>query len=125
MQQTVLEIADSVDATGHLSGRASATPHNPLIARRFIVQHRGGLDRFAASLAGCRRVASDVTRGGGQVGQTVPGRVFCTDEKKPLGRGFYYLLVPRAGIEPAHLSVQDFESSASTNSTTEANQVSL
>ncbi len=29
-------------------------------------------------------------------------------------------MVPRAGIEPAHLSVPDFESGASTNSTTEA-----
>lgn len=29
-------------------------------------------------------------------------------------------LVPRVGVEPTHLSVLDFESSASTNSTTEA-----
>ncbi|MDF3028349.1 MAG: hypothetical protein K0S23_2656 [Fluviicola sp.] len=31
-----------------------------------------------------------------------------------------FLLVPRAGIEPAHPKVQDFESSASTSSATEA-----
>jgi S-sulfo-L-cysteine synthase (O-acetyl-L-serine-dependent) len=31
-------------------------------------------------------------------------------------------MVPRAGIEPAHLSVPDFESGASTNSTTEARE---
>ena len=31
-----------------------------------------------------------------------------------------YFLVPRAGIEPAHPKVQDFESSASTSSATEA-----
>ena len=30
------------------------------------------------------------------------------------------LFVPRAGIEPAHPKVQDFESSASTSSATEA-----
>jgi hypothetical protein len=32
----------------------------------------------------------------------------------------YQLLVPRAGIEPARLAAADFESAASTNSTTEA-----
>ena len=31
-----------------------------------------------------------------------------------------FILVPRAGIEPAHLAILDFESSASTNSATEA-----
>lgn len=31
-----------------------------------------------------------------------------------------YFLVPRAGIEPAHPKVQDFESSASTSSATRA-----
>ena len=31
-----------------------------------------------------------------------------------------WFLVPRAGIEPAHPKVQDFESSASTSSATEA-----
>jgi hypothetical protein len=41
--------------------------------------------------------------------------------KKPLeiSKGFSFL-VPRAGIEPAHPKVQDFESSASTSSATEA-----
>ena len=33
---------------------------------------------------------------------------------------FTEFLVPGAGIEPAHLSVSDFESDASTNSTTRA-----
>ena len=32
----------------------------------------------------------------------------------------FKFLVPRAGIEPAHPKVQDFESSASTSSATEA-----
>lgn len=42
--------------------------------------------------------------------------------KKPLeiSKGFSTSLVPRAGIEPAHPKVQDFESSASTSSATEA-----
>ena len=36
-----------------------------------------------------------------------------------------FLLVPRAGIEPAHPKVQDFESSASTSSATEAFQFTV
>ena len=36
----------------------------------------------------------------------------------------YKEMVPLAGVEPAHLSVLDFESSASTNSTTEAHYIS-
>lgn len=36
-----------------------------------------------------------------------------------------FLLVPRAGIEPAHPKVQDFESSASTSSATEAFQFAV
>jgi hypothetical protein len=41
--------------------------------------------------------------------------------KKAFGisKGFFFS-VPRAGIEPAHPKVQDFESSASTSSATEA-----
>jgi hypothetical protein len=34
--------------------------------------------------------------------------------------GFFYSLVPGAGIEPARLAARDFESRASTNSTTRA-----
>ena len=43
-------------------------------------------------------------------------------EKKPEFKTSLSLwfLVPRAGIEPAHPKVQDFESSASTSSATEA-----
>jgi hypothetical protein len=40
--------------------------------------------------------------------------------KKADEKSSAFLLVPRAGIEPAHPKVQDFESSASTSSATEA-----
>lgn len=44
------------------------------------------------------------------------------DNKKTAAKKLHsrYFFVPRAGIEPAHPKVQDFESSASTSSATEA-----
>ncbi len=49
-----------------------------------------------------------------------------TKNKRPRRKllGLYFL-VPRAGIEPAHPKVQDFESSASTSSATEAFQFAV
>lgn len=41
-------------------------------------------------------------------------------KKKADEKSSAFFLVPRAGIEPAHPKVQDFESSASTSSATEA-----
>ncbi len=41
-----------------------------------------------------------------------------TRQKKRLNR--FSLFVPKAGIEPAHLTVHDFESCASTSSATQA-----
>lgn len=37
-------------------------------------------------------------------------------KKRPQLRSIYILLVPKAGLEPAHLSMVDFESTAPPNS---------
>lgn len=41
-------------------------------------------------------------------------------KKRPQLRSIYILMVPKAGIEPAHLSMVDFESTASTDFATSA-----
>lgn len=41
-------------------------------------------------------------------------------KKRPQLRSIYILLVPKAGLEPAHLSMVDFESTASTDFATSA-----
>ena len=44
-------------------------------------------------------------------------------KKRPQLRSIYILLVPKAGLEPAHLSMVDFESTASTDFATSARRV--
>lgn len=41
-------------------------------------------------------------------------------KKRPQLRSIYILLVPKAGLEPAHLAAVDFESTASTDFATSA-----
>ena len=44
-------------------------------------------------------------------------------KKRPQLRSIYILLVPKAGLEPAHLAAVDFESTASTDFATSALKV--
>lgn len=41
-------------------------------------------------------------------------------KKRPQLRSIYILMVPKAGLEPAHLAAVDFESTASTDFATSA-----
>ena len=80
--------------------------------------------------AGCVAVATGASAAGSKAGSTggstgglrpVLQPVYGLKKQKALTkRSMPFILVPRAGIEPAHLAILDFESSASTSSATEA-----